>query len=356
MAVGATFQDSPGADYIGNAQAVIGRQQSMMERSRRLRMDQETHDQTMRQFDIVRPVLEANAKTNVLKAKVALDSLVQTEDANQVALSLLPFARQEFNDLVAIKDPDLRGDLARQWIGNYSQLAGVKEISDEWNQKLHLATQMNVDNLKLKALEAANERANASVSGRVAVANINAGARTEVAQTAAEARTTAAETYTGSRERIAGTVAQNRLDVEGMKGKNAAEKQGEVLRHLNNLAAEADQQAADASAAGDEQSAEVHRRVAASYRDAVQKNSTFSGSAPSAPAAKSPAPTPAASTPAAGVKLYIIDPASKQPTFGPSVRTPNDVLRAMQQMVEDRVTDADTARATLTRLGFKPKS
>jgi hypothetical protein len=328
---------------------------SMMERKQRLSMDQETHDAQMQQFDIVRPVLEANAKTNVLKAKVALDSIVQTEDANQVSLAMLPFARQEFNDLIAIKDPDLRGDLARQWIGNYSQLSGVSEIAKEWDQKLHLATQMNVDNLKLRALEAANERAKIAVDGRTNVAEVNAGARTAVARTAADAKRDTASAYTQSRERIADINADTKLSVEDKRGKIAAEKAGATIADLQARASDADQAAADASASGDEHAAEVHRKIAASYRDAVQKTTTFAGSSPSAPAEKSAAPTPPSAMRAPGAKLYVVEPGSSIPTFAPNVKTPKDVLTAIQQMVDDGVTDAETARATLTRLGFKPK-
>jgi hypothetical protein len=95
-----------------------------------------------------------------------------------------------------------------------------------------------------------------------------------------------------SNERIAQIRADNSLSVVEQKGKLAAEKTGATLQDLNSKAAEADQAAADASAAGDEQAASVHRQVAASYRDAVQRATTFAGATPSSPKDKSQDPRP----------------------------------------------------------------
>jgi len=51
----------------------------------------------------------------------------------------------------------------------------------------------------------------------------------------------------------------------------------------------------------------------------------------------------------------VVDATTKTPALAPTVKTPTDILKAVQQMVDDGVLDAAAARETLTKLGFKKK-
>lgn len=192
---------------------------------------------------------------------------------------------------------------------------------------------------------------------------------------------------------------QNRLDVVTAQGENQVQKEARTIKFLSDQAVAAEQDAAAAQPT-DPALAAVLRKNASNFRDAMDKRATFAGGSPSTPNAPgapvphkapvpsaasvdntppahfslnipgssvpdpngggqtqpdSPAPIARPAPPAEPGKLYVVDPATKRPELGPNVRTHEDTVKAYQQMLDDGLIDAKTARAELTQLGFKPK-
>ena len=94
---------------------------------------------------------------------------------------------------------------------------------------------------------------------------------------------------------------------------------------------------------------------------------TAEEAATSAATPKAPLPKPSSGTrapitfnvpnvTAPAEKLYIPSATPGAiPQFAPSVKTPDDVMHAMQQMVDDGVVTPEQARETLKKLGFKSR-
>lgn len=367
MAVGATFQDSNGSDFLG--QGV-----SMMERSQRMRQSEENQEMRRQEFDLERqkfaamlPAIVAKREADIVSAKASIDNAARMEGFRAKAAASSVDYNERFQNILTIPDAQDKSDTLAAFqseVAWMDVLPEYKGFVETVNNARAGSFTMAITNLKLdEALE---------------VARTSAAARTAVAETAAGARTANANTYTQSRERIAALQADTKLDVVEKQRQISAERQGAGLADLQTRAAQADQAAADASAAGDAQAAATHRQVAASYRDAVTKSTTAAGYAPTAPrpASMDPRPTPPKSEPAppltfdgvpldgsapsasaspAPEKLYVIDPASKTPNFSPAVKTPQQVLASVQQMTDDGLLTPEQAREVLIKLKFQRK-
>lgn len=357
MAVGATFQDSQGTDLIGQQQSYMQRAQAMRANEQTMRLREEEAQQEKAKFAAFLPAIIAKREADIASAKAAVTNTTRMEQLRSKAATSSEDYNDRFLNIMSIPDFRDRSDTLAAFQAEVSWMDVLPEYKgfvDSVNNARAQSFTSAITNMKLdQALEAQR----AAIEGRVAVAEVGAGARTANAQTRAS-----------SQERIAAINADTKLSVADKQ----AQRTSIGLENLMSKVTEADQLAADASAAGNEQEAQAHRVAAAHYRDALTKSTTFAGASPSTPKTKSQDVRPSPPLPAdvnppltlggkslagddGGPKLYVVDPKTRTPTFAPSVKTPQQVLGAVQQMVDDGAVTPEEARATLTRLGFKPK-
>lgn len=344
--------------------------------ARQIRQQQENRQQA--EFAAKLPLIQASAKAGVVSAAASVANATRMENLRAQAAEKSVDYNDRYLNILSIPDVQDKADSLAALQAEVAWMETIPEYKGfvtAVNNARGSAATMALTNAKL---DEALEHANAVAAASVERANIAAGA----SDRRAAAGTDRANIAAGSRERVEGARIAGRVTAESLRGRNAAERQGDSIKHLNDLAADADQAAADASARGDEQAAAVHRQVGSSYRDAVQKQTTFAGQSPLEVPSKSPAGGNAgapkaqaqpieSNVPAVSVdltggknpdaggapakpKLYVAEE-GKPPALAPSVKTPQDILSAVQQMVDDGVMDADEARATLTRLGFRKK-
>lgn len=319
---------------------------SFSERKQQMALQQQRADQQRMEFIAKLPLIQAEATLKTVNAKAAVDNATEmTQLESRAALESVG-ANKEFLDALQYNvatDPNYSGGATE----NTPEGAAASVEQDKQDTR----TTLQVRSQKLASLaakysymslipqykgfvqtlnkEASNAHTAAAADLKLEELMNTARMHTEATTTAASTRlegtkytadtkATTAGIYTGSRERIAAINADNRLSVEDKRGKIAAEKQASSIEALQNNASQADQAAADASAAGDEQSAAAHRAVASSYRDAVQKATTFAGTAPQAVPTKSPAvrphPAPVDTSPSPSISVSI--PGSDLPPSG----------------------------------------
>lgn len=297
MAVGATFQDSHGQDFLG--QGV-----SMMERSQRMRQAEEMQDMRRQEFDMEKqkfaaflPAIIAKRDADVVSAKAAVDNAARMEAFRGKAAASSVDYNERFQNILTIPDAQDRADTLAAFqseVAWMDVLPEYKGFVDTVNNSRASTVTLALTNMKL---DEALERARIASEGSLARAGIQAGARTS-----------AADTRAASNEKIAAINADTKLSLAEKQGQIAAARAADSIAVLHARAAEADQQAADAAAVGDSHAAAAHRQAAASYRDAVAKSTTNAGYAPSAPRdpSQDPKPTPRSSAPAPPLDLKPI--------------------------------------------------
>ncbi len=344
---------APGSNTRGALNA-FDQTSSIMERKQRLNMQQEQQDMERAKFQAFLPAIIAKRDADIASAGASIANAARIEQLRGKAAANSVDYNDRFLNIMSIPDEKERSDTLGAFMGEVAWMDNpalpeyqgfARAVKEERAKSFNDA----LTNLKLNQHL---EETQAAIQGRV-----------DSAMVAADAKKTNAQTYSQSRERIAAINADTKLSVEDKK----AQKLGIQVADLQSRAAEAEQAAADAQRDGDTRLAQTFRANAASLRDAVQHTTTFAGSTPSAPrtAAQDPRPTPkppAEEHPPLTLdgkslarKLYTIDETTKQPTFAPEVKTPQEVLGAVQQMVSDGAITPEQARATLTKLGFKPK-
>jgi trimeric autotransporter adhesin len=303
MAAGATFEPSQGADPIGAIQ-------SYMQRAQNYRAQQQQMDQQKAEFQAKLPVIQAAAQANIASAQASISNATRLEQLRAQAAAESPGFNNEFIEATQLQDFTMQSAALSQLqakVAYMSLLPEYKGFVDTVNKARVDAHGSAIADLKLQ--------------DQTDAATAAAQARIEAAQIAAGAKTTNAATYSSSRERIAQINADTKLSVEDKR----AAKQGIQLSDLQNRAAEAEQMAADAQRDGDTQSAAAHRAAAASYRDAIQKTTTFAGSTPSAPKDASqdvrptPRPSSSISPPALNLSGLTADGSSSAPQDAPAV-------------------------------------
>ncbi len=311
--------------------------QSMMARAQAMRLREEQAQQQRQEFIAKMPLIAANTTLAQVNAKTAVDNAVTNTNLETKAAADSVQAVKDFNDAIQYDagnehtftefDDSPEGRAAEAEAeknithatyetriqklsalkAKYSYMAQLKnEGYQAFYQSIDKALAQNNDNLhinlKIEELQAAAQARADATKYAADQGVVKEGIKAGVKQTSAEI-------YTGSRERIAAINNDTKLSMQEKAAKIATEKQGSTIADLQGRAADADQAAADASAAGDEQTAAAHRAVASSYRDAVQKSSTFAGQSPQAVPGKSPAPRPHAkpteSQPSPEIKVSI---------------------------------------------------
>ncbi len=276
-----TFVQSqaPGAN-VQNFLNAYDQTSSIMERKQRLNMQQEQQDQERAKFQAFLPAIIAKRDADISSAGAAIANTARMEQLRAKAAQNSADYNDRFLNIMSIPDDKERSDTLGAFMGEVSWLDNpalpeyqgfAKTVRDERAKSFNQA----LTNMKL---DQHLEETQAAIQGRV-----------DAAMVAADAKKTNAQTYSQSRERIAAINADTKLSVEDKK----AAKTGIQIADLQNRVAEAEQAAADAQRDGDTHLAETFRANAASLRDAIQRTTTFAGSAPSAPrtAAQDPRPT-----------------------------------------------------------------
>lgn len=366
MARGATFEDSQGTDFIGQQSSLMERIQRMRQSDEMQKMRREEFDMERQKFAAFLPAIIAKRDADIVGAKAAVDNVARMEQFRAKAAAHSVDYNERFQNILTIPDAQDKSDTLAAfqsevaWMDALPEYKGFVEVV---NNSRAGAFNMALTNMKL---DEALERARVSAEGSLNRAVVGAGARTQVAETKA-----------ASDEKIALINADTKLSLEEKRGKIAAEREANTIYTLQARAIEADQEAANAAAVGDESAARMHRAVAANYRDATAKRTTNAGYAPSASrdASQDPRPTPPdqgptapriqfnmpgsapaeqPATPAPAGKLYVVSEDSPVPAFAPDVKTPQQVLKAVQQMTDDGVLTPEQARQVLIKLKFRP--
>jgi len=324
-------------------------QQSMMQRASNLRQSQQMEQlraQEIAQREALMPVVRAKAQADQISAVASIANNARMEHLRGQAAAVSKTANDEFLDVMQLADFDtkareLAGLQAKyQWMSLITEYKGFIDTLNDERLKAHgsAIADAHMDQ-QLEASQLGYERA-------IEVAKIGAGSRQAVAETTAGSRETVAETT--AKARAASDATRAAISDENRAARVTLTK----VKGLQQSAIQADKDAAKAAAAGDDANAAVYRKHAAEYRAAAE-----------AATAEPPPPVEfkvpgAEDTPAREESPKLYEPPAQPgeaPSFSPSVKKPEDVLSAMQQMVNDGVISADEARATLEKLGFKRK-
>lgn len=102
--------------------------------NRRLGQQQEElNRQKMIEYEIMRPLKDAETKAKMVKAKMDYDSALKMQQASEGYSAMVGTARERFIAINKTEDPKIRAQGAIEWLGNYSQLAGIDEYKQEFD-------------------------------------------------------------------------------------------------------------------------------------------------------------------------------------------------------------------------------
>lgn len=329
--------------------AGFDRSVSMMQRAQLFRQQQQLNQQQIEANKVLAPLHEAEAKAKIVGAGAAIATNTRIADLRTQAAAAAPTAQDEYLSATGLADwNEQELELGRMqakyaWMGNVPEYKGFLDSIDKARSNAINRALMDqkIEEAHFHAETAAEARmaaAETAATSREAVAETNAGARKDVAETNAAARVDSTTIAAGSRSASSTANREARATEDEYKASQRA-------------AIVADQNAAKASAAGNEEQAAAHRKEAEQFR--AQAKAVHQK--PEEPV-KFTVPGLDGAPEKPAKKLYTPPAqAGGAPQFSPAVKTPEDVLSAMQQMVNDGVVSPDQARETLKKLGFKPK-
>lgn len=329
--------------------------QSIMQRASQLRQAQQMEQMRAQEIEkqrVLAPVIAAKAHADQISAVSSIANAARIQNLRGQAAAVSKPANDEFLDVMQLADWNekasaLAGLQAKyQWMSLIPEYKGFVDTINDERIKAHGSAVADA------RMEEQLTAAQIAADTRESVATTMAGSRQAVADTQAAAKTTVADTAAGAR------VTSAQLSAEGHAASREMRIDLAKYKALQQSALDADRQAAKAT---DEDAAKLYRKHAEEFRAQAEKELAK----PADPVNFNVAPAPAAEpvapedTPAeedGATKLYT-PPAQEgeAPTFTTAVKKPEDVLTAMQQMVNDGVVTADQARQTLKKLGFTKK-
>lgn len=329
--------------------AGFDRSVSMMERAALFRQQQQLNQQQIEANKVLAPLHEAEAQAKIVGAGAAIANNTRLQQLRtQAALASKP-ANDEYLAATQLADwNEQELELGRlqakySWMGNVPEYKGFLDTIDTARSNALKRSLLD------QQIEEAKYRADSAAQARQDAAEKEANAKQYASDNTLEGRKYSADSSAGAKVEST-TIASGARSQSSTANREARATEDE-FKASQRAAITADQNAAKASLAGNEEEAAAHRKQAEQFRQQAQAVHQK----PSEPVkftvpglGDAPAKTP--------TKLYT-PPAQPggAPQFSAAVKTPNDVLSAMQQMVDDGVIDADQARETLTKLGFKPK-
>jgi hypothetical protein len=346
----ATFQPAtaPG-EITRDYNAGFDRSVSMMQRAALFRQQEQLNQQQIEANKVLAPLHEAEAQAKIVGAGAAIANNTRVAQLRtQAALASKP-AQDEYLDATGLADWNEQelalGRLQAKyaWMGNVPEYKGFLDTVDKARSNALKRSLLD------QQIEEAHFRAETAAQARVDAAATAADARTYSSDNSLEGRKYAADANATSRVEST-TIAAGSRSASSAANRDARATEDEY-KASQRAAIVADQNAAKASMAGNEEEAAQHRKQAEQFRQQAQAVHQK----PAEPM-KFTVPGLNGAPEKPTQKLYTA-PAKpgEAPQFSPAVKTPQDVLSAMQQMVDAGVIDADQARETLTKLGFKPK-
>lgn len=309
---------------------------------------QETEQRT-NQMRAMLPVLVAKGNADIASAQNDITAAANMQSLRAGWQELKP---KVIDDMAAIEDPvnqPATEDGTPDWEDKYHQYESLQAKYGQLNlfpegKQYYAMLEERKKNafdmaVRHNQAQAALDRTRTMVDSRTAIAEDTNSTRRAVADTAAGARVTSAETSAGARTTAASTAATAGID------RTAIHEFSKAADDYENAALK--EEDPDKSAA--------LMAKANQFRAKGQK--MIDGAQPGQPSPEVKLPAAPQRPPAeASDKLYIVDPKTNRAELDPAkVKTPKQTLAAYQQMVDDKVIDAATARAELTKLGFKPK-
>ncbi len=358
----ANFQPAtaPG-DLTRNYNAGFDRSESMMRRAQQFQQETQLRQQQIEANKVLAPLHEAQAQAQIVGAGAAIAANTRQAQFRTQANLAAPIAQNEYLEAAKIADWDEQEAEYGRLQAKYSWMRNVPEMNGFLDTIDTARTNALKRSLADKQIEEAHFRAQTAADARVTAAEEAANSRRDVAETNAGARTDVANTNAGAR------IESTKISAGSRSASSTANREARATedeyKASQRAAVVADQNAAKASSEGLEKHAALYRKQAEQFRaQAATLHQKSASSAPTqftvpglggAPERPAPEDTPAQEE---APKLYN-PPAQpgQAPSFSAAVKTPNDVLSAMQQMVNDGVIDADQARETLKKLGYKPK-
>lgn len=345
----AQFIPSMAPDQLGkDSIAAFQTGRSMMQRAQQFEQDQQLRQQQIIENQVLQPVHEATAKAAIVSAGSAIATATRQQQFRAQAALAAPQAQNEFLDATQLADWDAQqAELGRiqakyAWLGNLPEYQGFLKTVDE--ARINAVARQHAD----QAIEAHQTAVETAAQASIERTGITAGSRENVAETQAGARVESAD--------IAG---KSRVDSATIRA--TAPKTYELETTMKLMQ--------DAIDSGDTEGAAVYAARASKLNHIhVTQDEQAAGVKPvdttvhpkakpaSAPVTPVQINVPNVTPVSAAPKLYI-PPANpgEAPKLAPNVKTPEDVLHAYQQMVDDGVLTPEQARDNLIKLGFKKK-
>lgn len=311
---------------------------SLMERASRVRQSQQMEQmraQEIAQQQIMAPVNEAKAKAELVGVAAGVANQTRIENLRAKAAAESPTANNEFIDATSVADWDAQSTALMHLQAKYSWMGLLPEYKGYLDA---------VDKARANAVtRAATDKALAT---REEIARQNNEARTAGYQAGLEGRKYSADQAASSR------VAATQITADARKDSAGAAMDRTEVRAFTQSAIEADREALKFAEAGNEDEAAKARHRGNAFRIAAKAKAAEGDAAPA-----SPEPTPSPKPIAADTqKLYVAPQRDGElPSFAPTVKTPDDILKATQQMLDDGVIDKLQADELLTNLGFPKK-
>lgn len=327
-------------------------QQSMMMRASQLRQQQQMEQLRQQQIaenTVLAPLREAQAKAQIISAGSSITNHTEMENLKAQAAAASVGANNEFNEALKLADWNSQSDELSRLQAKYAWMGNVR---DDKNNQLYGGFLKAVDEARANAIIRA--KTDQQLEADQLKAETMAQVRPVIAQIGADSRVQSAQIAAGSRENVAATTTAARKDIA--TATHDASMDRTEVRGYQQAAIQADREALKFAENGDDEKAAEARRTAENFRTQAKAKATK----PAADTFSVPNVTDKGAS-STGVtadgqpKLYTPPSDGQPPAFTPAVKTPGDVLSAMQQMVNDGVITADQARETLTKLGFKKK-
>ena len=359
--VGATFLNT------------LDKSQSLMERADANRRANQLAEQQRVQFDILKPVIQAKAQADIASAGATLANAKMQQDLRKRAALEAPMAQKEFESAMSVnipaaEDPASSEALQPDWNGVFDTLQNLRAkynymsllpeykgfiatlddasakaftqgqtIAHIQSQQM-MAAQRNAD---LNARNRATNEARVKAAMIAAEASLQRAAQKPAAQPKAEGGTSAL--ISGLKQALdSGDMMAAQIywaQLHGPKGSNT----NEPFPYAPNV-----------NKTTGEPYPEYAPQQPAAAEDTSQPAAVMFYPNPADVPAQEDEGAESASSVTEERKLYKQVPGGGL-NFAESVKTNDDKLKAVQQMLDDHVIEPDQARKLLTSLGFTPK-
>lgn len=356
---------------------------SVMDKAQQMRIAQDNQDYIDQQRQKLQPVIDAKNQADLATENASIQNMAQAQVNRAQIAKDSPQALQEWHDIQQIQDPGQRAAAAGTFAGKYAYFD--QDPNNKWlpTAAREMQVQDSANAIAHNTLNQKVQESNANNARAVQVAQIAAGSRSDVAKIRESGLLQASTIKAGASMQDAVTRSNAPTDmmknVQAMSqaaaaGDNAtAEVYEDFMKAKSGLAppaiagdyikmADSESKVAsglpqdsDEYAQHMRNSVNLMRRAQMILQPPAPSQAQPGNPAPAQPGGSVPDQQPSSTSPppaAPAGKLYSVDPKTQRVMFSPSIKTPDDQLNAVQQMLKDRVITPQRARATLLSLGF----